>query len=261
MQDKDLQVTKSYEGVPSQSAGESTGHPAALVTAGARRVGRALCLKLASKGFDIVLHYRSSEDDAKRTAAEIESLGRRCYLVQADLSDTTQLQELIPEVIKELPGLAVLVNNASSWKPGEFLDSSIEELRSYMQIHLEAPYILSRDFARIAKRGLIVNIIDSNIVKQKTDHFAYLLSKKSLFDLTMMSAKALAPNIRVNAIAPGAVLVPEDGRKEKYEIKFGKNPLNRSGTPDDVAEALEYLLCAEYVSGQCIYVSAADHLL
>ncbi len=233
---------------------------AALVTAGARRLGKALCLKLAANGFDIALHYRSSEDDARKTAAEIEALGQRCYLVQADLSKEEQLEELLEAVIAELPGLCVLVNNASSWQPGSFLDSSLNELRQYMQVHLEAAYVLSRDFARLAQLGLIVNILDSNIVKESTEHFAYLLSKKALHSFTMMAAKELAPNIRVNAIAPGAVLVPEDDRKEKYEKKFGKNPLKRAGSPEDVADALEYLLKAEHVSGQCIFVSGADHL-
>lgn len=234
---------------------------AALVTAGAKRVGKVLALRLASRGFDIALHYNNSKSEAEATAKEIEGSGTKCELFQADLTDTEELQRLIPAVMERMPELKVLVNNASIWHGGKFLESSLEELAEFTKVHLEAPYILTRDFARLARHGLVVNIVDSNIVKHTSNNFAYLLSKKALYDFTMLAATELAPEIRVNAIAPGAVLVPEDERKEKYEQKFTQNPLERAGSPDDVADALDYLLSGDHISGQCIFVSGGKHLL
>lgn len=233
----------------------------ALVTAGAKRVGKVLALKLAASGFDIALHYRNSKEDAENTAGEIESLGKRCLLFQADLHDDRQLENLIPSVLEQFGQLSVLINNASVWQPGRYLDSSLADLKDYMRIHLEVPYILTRDFARLARNGMVVNMLDSNIVKHKSNHFAYILSKKALYDLTMLSASELAPAVRVNAIAPGAILTPDDHRKEKYEKQKAENPLQRSGSPDDVASALEFLLRSEHVSGQCIFVSGGKQLL
>lgn len=235
-------------------------HKAALVTAGAKRVGKALALRLAARGFDIALHYMSSEKEAESTAEEIRKTGRNCQLFRADMRDERQVEQLIQSVMERMPGLCLLLNNASIWKEGSFLESTRDELNEYIKIHLEAPYILTRDFARLARRGLVVNIIDSNIVKHSSKHFAYLLSKKALYDFTMMAATELAPEIRVNAIAPGLVLVPEDDRKQEYENKFEQNPLKRPGSPEDVADALDFLLTSEHVSGQCIFVSGGKQL-
>lgn len=239
----------------------SSPRKAALVTAGGKRVGKALALRLSKLGYDIALHCRNSNLEAMETAEQIRNSGRNCLLYEADLCDDQQLEELLPMVMEQLPNLAVLVNNASIWQKGRFLDSSLDELKEYMRVHVEAPYILTRDFARLARQGLVVNIIDSNIVKHTSEHFAYLLSKKALYDLTMLAASELAPTVRVNAIAPGAVLAPDDERQEKYAGKFKNNPLQRAGSPEDVADALEYLLNSEHVSGQCIFVSGGKHLL
>ena len=230
---------------------------AALVTAGARRVGRVLALKLAAAGYDIALHYFNSEVDAKNTACEVQELGRRCELIQADLLDKTALSGMIKEALEKLPGLCVLVNNASIWKAGRFMQSSSEELHENLGIHLLAPYILTRDLARYARKGVVVNILDSNISRQHSDKFAYLLSKKSLYDFTLMAAAELAPDVRVNAIAPGLVLSPDGQEQETQPLK---NPLHRQGTPEDVAEALLFLVQSKHVTGQCIYLSGGKQL-
>lgn len=234
---------------------------AALVTAGARRVGKAMALRLAERGYDIALHYNNSSNQAEETKKEIEQKGRKCHLFQADLLNDEALERLMPSVIERLPGLSLLVNNASIWKEGSFVDSAKEDLDQYLKIHVEVPYLLTRDFARLARKGLVVNITDSNIVKHSSRYFAYLLSKKALYDFTLLAATELAPEIRVNAIAPGAVQAPEDERKEKYESKFTQNPLNHAGSPEDVADALDFLINSEHISGQCIFVSGGKHLV
>ncbi|MBX9686427.1 MAG: SDR family oxidoreductase [Candidatus Obscuribacterales bacterium] len=233
----------------------------ALVTAAAKRVGRVLALRLAQKGYDIALHYHNSEAEAEKTAEEIRKLGRLCRLFKADLCRNQETEGLILKVLEKMPKLSVLVNNASIWQPCSFLESDLADLKKYQSLHLEAPYILIRDFAKNQKSGLVVNILDSNIVRQNTEYFPYLLSKKALWDLTLMAAGELAPKFRVNAIAPGAVLPPEDERQEKYSKKFNKNPLQREGSPEDIADALEFFLKAEHVTGQCLFVSAGKQLL
>jgi len=233
---------------------------AALVTAGAKRVGRELALRLASLGFDIALHFCNSAEDAAATKKEIEALGRECLLFKADFENNDDIAKLLPEVFAKMPQLSVLVNNASIWQAGKFIDATHGELTRYLKVHVEAPFILSRDFSRLAKAGNIINILDCNIVKNKSENFAYLLSKKALFDFTLMAAAELAPEIRVNGVAPGAVLPPEDERNAKYTEKFGQNPLERPGSPTDVADAMQFLLQSEHLSGQVIYVSGGKHL-
>jgi NAD(P)-dependent dehydrogenase (short-subunit alcohol dehydrogenase family) len=233
---------------------------AALVTAGAKRVGRELALRLASLGYDIALHFCNSADDASATKGEVEDLGRECHLFKADFENNADVAKLLPQVIERLPHLSVLINNASIWQSGKFIDATQNELVRYLRIHVEAPFLLSRDFSRLAKTGNIINILDCNIVKNKSENFAYLLSKKALFDFTLMAAAELAPEIRVNAVAPGAVLPPDDERNAKYTEKFGKNPLERPGSPSDVADAMQFLLQSDHISGQVIFVSGGKHL-
>ncbi len=234
---------------------------AALVTAGAKRIGRALCLRLASIGFDIALHYNQSEQDAKKTAAEIEALGRKCTLLKADLRKREEVANMFEQAFDAFPQLNVLINNASIWNSKSLLESSYEDFNENFQVHVEAPYFLIRDFARKVNDGTIINILDSNVVKSTTAHFPYLLSKKALYELTMLAATELAPKIRVNAIAPGAVLVPEDERKDKYAAKFADNPLSRPGSPEDVADTLEFLVKSKHITGECIFLSAGKHLI
>ena len=232
----------------------------ALITGAARRVGKAMALRLAEHGFDIALHYNHSSDAALLTKKEIEKKGRHCHLFQADLLKDEELEKLMPTVLEQMPGLCLLVNNASLWKEGNFIDSTKEELDLYLRIHVEVPYLLTKDFAKLARKGLVVNMIDSNIVKHSSRYFAYLLSKKALYDFTLLAATELAPEIRVNAIAPGAVQAADDRRKGEEESKPKQNQLNRQGSAEDVADALEFLINSEHVSGQCIFVSGGKHL-
>lgn len=239
----------------------SESQAAALVTAGAKRIGRVLSLRLAQMGYDIALHYNSSKNDAEQTAAEIRALGRECVLLNADLRKHEDLANLMHRAFESLPELNVLVNNASIWAPKSLMESSYEDFRENFQVHVEAPYFLIRDFAKKVTDGCVINILDSNVARSTTAHFPYLLSKKTLHELTVLAATELAPKIRVNAIAPGAVLVPEDERKEKYSAKFGDNPLSRPGSPEEVADTLEFLVKSKHITGECIFLSAGKHLI
>lgn len=232
----------------------------ALVTAGARRLGKEACLKLASLGYDIALHFKSSQKEAEETAGLIRKMGRRCQLFPADLFKTSDTETLISSVLKEMKELSVLVNNASIWIPSDFQESSAQDLQENMLIHVVAPYLLSRDFSKKCKQGQIINIIDANVGKDSTHFFPYLLSKKSLFNLTAMLAVELAPNFRVNAIAPGGFLPPEGAAAKKSTDPLEHNLLRRKGQISDYTGALEYLLRSPHVTGQCLYVAAGDQL-
>ncbi len=229
---------------------------AALVTGGAKRIGREIALHLARHGYDIALHFNQSSEDAQKTAAEIEAMGQRCYLAKADLLVPAELEKLVESSIRNLRQLSLLVNNASTWTGGLLANSSISEFDEQFNLHVRAPFALTRDFARLARKGNIINILDSNIAKNRGTEFAYLLSKKALQEMTMMAALELAPAIRVNAIAPGMVLAPEKDKDKKPN-----NPLNKAGNPSDVTTALDFFLQNESVTGQCIFVGGGKNLL
>lgn len=232
----------------------------ALITAGARRLGKEACLKLASLGYDIALHFKSSQEEAEETAALIRQTGRNCHLFPADLFKISDTEALIANVLEKMPGLSVLVNNASIWIPSDFQDSSARDLMENISIHLIAPYLLSRDFSKECAQGQIVNIIDANVGKDSTHFFPYLLSKKSLLNLTSMLAVELAPKFRVNAIAPGGFLPPEGAAAERSTDPLEHNLLKRRGQISDYTGALEYLLKSPHITGQCLYVAAGDQL-
>jgi pteridine reductase len=209
-------------------------------------------------GYDIALHFHTSESDAQKTRLEIEASGRRCFTIRKDLRDTVALNSLVPEVLQSLGGLDLLVNNASLFIRNDMTTATADAFDADFAIHVKAPLFLSQAFARECRRGSIINIIDSSVVRNKTEHFTYLLSKKGLLDLTKMSAKALAPSFRVNAIAPGIVLSPEGPDRTKYEALAIANPTKRAASPADVVLALEYLVRNQQVTGECLYVDGGD---
>jgi NAD(P)-dependent dehydrogenase (short-subunit alcohol dehydrogenase family) len=235
--------------------------PAALVTAGARRLGRSIAIKLAELGFDIALHYRASKEDAMVAAREVEARGRRCALFHRNFDHFDEVLTLIPAVRQEMPNLTLLVNNASVFDLDELINSHPEEFDANFNVHVKAPYFLIRDFARHCGHGQIINIVDTQAVRYETGHFAYLLSKKTLLELTRMAAKQLAPAIRVNAIAPGIVLPPLDERQRtEYERLLTANPLKRCASPEDVMYALDYLIKCEQITGETLFVDGGDHI-
>lgn len=242
-------------------ASSSASGKVALVTAGGKRLGKAISLKLAQLGYDIALHYNTSENDAKKTALEIEALGKRCFCFQNDLSHPTGIQNLVTEAIKSLGSLDALVNNASVFSRSKLLNVTAEAVDLDFQIHVKAPMFLMQAFAKTGvHHGLAINMVDTNVSRIATDYFSYLLSKKSLLALTEMAANELAPRIRVNAIAPGIVLPPEYVDRIKHEDMMLANPLQRAGSPEDIVAAVEYLVRNESVTGQCLFVDSGDHI-
>ncbi len=234
---------------------------AALVTGGARRIGREIALSLAEGGWDVVLHYNSSRDDAEGTAEEVRGRGVSCQLVGCDLADSRRMLELLPAAVGLAPALELLVNNASVFERSPIAETEVGLFDSHMAVNLSAPFFLLRDFARLCGRGQVLNLLDTRIVRDESAYAAYTLTRKALAGLTRMAAREFAPGIRVNAVAPGLILPPEGGNREQFERMAARIPLERHGHPRQVAQAAMYLVNSDFVTGQVIHVDGGEHLL
>lgn len=233
----------------------------ALVTGGAVRIGQAISLALARCGYSVALHYGHSGAQAEQTAKQIRKEGGVCKTFSCDLASAQAAEELVPDVLKEFGRLDVLINSASIFEKSTLKDGSLELWDRHFAVNFRAPYILLRAFARNVKEGSIINILDTHIVQNKTAHAAYLLSKKSLAELTKMSAIEFAPAIRVNGVAPGLILPPAS-YDEAYLDRLAKQvPLQRKGNPEHIVQAILFLLASDYVTGQVIYEDGGEHLV
>ena len=230
----------------------------ALVTGGAHRLGKAFALTLARNGYDILLHYHSAEDEARQTQSEIESVGSRVILARADLTDPAQIASLLTEV----ESLSVLVNSAAFMPSGNTESLSIENWDTSLDLNLRAPFLLAQESAKkMPEGGLIVNITDVGAQKAWSRYPSYTVSKAALESLTKILARALAPNIRVNAIAPGFVLQSDIVSAEEWERLINRVPLKRPARSEEIASALEFLLKNEYITGQTIVVDGGYSLV
>lgn len=223
----------------------------ALVTGAAHRLGKSFALTLARLGYDIVLHYNSSEDEARRTQSEIESLDRRVTPAQADLTQPAEIHELV----SKFNSLDVLVNSAAFMPSGSVDLLSLETWNATLDLNLRAPFLLAQACAKkMTDGGLIVNITDVGAQKTWSRYPSYTVSKAALESMTKILARALAPTIRVNAIAPGFVLQSDVVSAEEWDRLIGRVPLKRPGRSEEIASALEFILKNGYITGQTIVV-------
>jgi NAD(P)-dependent dehydrogenase (short-subunit alcohol dehydrogenase family) len=233
----------------------------ALITGASKRIGRALAIALAEEGVNIVAHDRRSlEAETIKVCGEVEECGARSWKVIADLERPEEYESLIAQAIKAAGSLDVLVNNASIFLPNTLMDVGLSDVTRHVQVNAWAPFVLSREFARLADRGKIINLLDTRITGYDRAHVAYVLSKKMLAALTIMSALEFAPGFTVNGVAPGLIL-PPNGKDESYLDRLAENvPLKKHGGPGDIADAVLYLLRNDFVTGQIIYVDGGKHL-
>ncbi|MFN8577778.1 MAG: SDR family oxidoreductase [Candidatus Sericytochromatia bacterium] len=234
---------------------------AVLITGSAIRLGRAIALDFAKKGYDIALHYNSSEEQAKNTVEEIEKLGVSCKAFKFDLSKTIELEENINKVFDYYPNLNVLVNSASAYTHGEIKETKIEDYEALFDINLKAPFFLTKFFAKNCNKGNIINIIDNKISYNQNAYSAYILTKKSLYELTKLSALEFAPNIRVNAVSPGVIL-PASVRTEEYiNYRINGIPLKMKGNEKNISDAIFSLIDNDFITGQIITVDGGECLM
>lgn len=229
----------------------------ALVTGGARRVGRTLSLALARAGADIVINHHASPAEAEETARAIGALGRRAHVVRADLSDAAAPARLVDSALEWGGRLDILVNNAALFESSPVAEITAAAWDRVFAVNLRAPFLLAQAAApHLAADGggVIVNIADLSAFQPWRLYAHHAASKAGLVQLTRVLARALAPNVRVNCIAPGAVLPPGDMGEEALERTRRKTPLGRIGSPDDVARGLLYLVEADFVTGEVLVV-------
>ena len=235
---------------------EAGSRPVALVTGGGIRVGRAIALGLAQDGYDLTVNYHTSAEGAAEVAEAAGRLGRRVHTVQADLSREEDTVRLARAAADHFGRLDLLVNSASPFFRGDLLEITAEEWDAVMAVNVRAPFLLVRETAGLlgAARGSVVNIVDLAALQPWTSHPAHSVAKAGLLHLTRVMARRLAPQVRVNAIAPGHVLPPAYFDEAMIESAREDVPLGRIGTPGDVVEAVRYLTGAGYVTGEVIVV-------
>jgi pteridine reductase len=230
----------------------------ALVTGAAHRLGKAFALTLARMGFDILLHYHQASEDALQARAEIESIGQRATLVQADLTDPRQIQSMVSRI----DSIRVLVNSAAFMPSGRVDALSLEDWDTSLDLNLRAPFLLAQECAKkMNEGGLIVNITDVGAQKAWSRYPSYTVSKAALESLTKILARGLAPAIRVNAIAPGFVLPSDIVSEEEWQRLMNRIPLKRPARTEEIASALEFLWKNEYMTGQTIVVDGGYSLV
>lgn len=232
---------------------------AALITGGAKRLGRALALHLASRGYDIVLHCHRSHAEAEALVPVVESFGRRCVILKADLAADAGVENLVQAAFEHFPDLNILINNASAFFPVSLADTTPAQWDLFYQMHVKTPFFLIQAFARQCASGLVVNLTDA--MAPQPEYFAYSLSKQNLGDLTRLAARSLGPQIRVNAIAPGYILAPVAGNPDNAAEMRARLPLQRTGAVQDITSALQVFLDNPYLTGQTLYVDGGLNLL
>jgi pteridine reductase len=239
--------------------------PIALVTGGARRIGAAIARRLHAAGYDLALHYRDSRGDARALAEELEAVrANSTLLLQADLAEFDRLPELVARTVGRFGRLDALVNNASAFYPTAFGTTTPAQWDALFAVNARAPFFLAQAAAsHLANaNGAIVNIADIYAERPLRGHAVYAMSKAALLHMTRALALELAPQVRVNAVSPGAILWPEGGKDpDAQAAMLARTPLGRIGTPGEIAEAVLWLLRdARYCTGQALHVDGGRML-
>lgn len=244
----------------------------ALVTGAGARLGRTLAITLAERGYDVAVHYATSAEGAQETVAACRGHGVRAEAVRADLLDPAATEALIPAATEAIGPLSVLVNNASIFEYDDLASATAESWDRHIGSNLRAPFFLTQAFAAQAPeaapdaagepvaRALVVNMIDQR-VRKLTPHFmTYTIAKMGLWAFTQTAARALAPHVRVNAIAPGPTLQGAHQSTAAFAAQRANTVLGRGSAPGDIAAALCYLLDAKAVTGELMAVDGGQHL-
>ena len=233
---------------------------AALITGGARRIGAEIAMGLAAEGYDIAIHYNSSENEAIETQKKVKSSGRECAIFKGDLRDIHFVNELVMVAFSTYPHLNVLVNSASVFRRAEIKDTAVRDFDELMSVNFRAPFFLIKEFARLCSGGNIVNILDTKTARHQNTYTAYSISRTALLELTRFAAVEFAPKIRSNGICPGFIL-PGAGENEAYTKRLeSKIPLGKKGKPGNIVETVKFLLKNDFITGEIIYVDGGENI-
>ena len=232
----------------------------ALITGAAKRIGRATALTLGAEGINIVAHFNRSDAEAQELVERLHQIGVKAWTVQADFRRPDEYQTLIERSAQAAGGLDILINNASMFPPETLADLTWPGLTANLEVNAWVPFVLGRTFAQRISQGKIVNLHDSRLKGYDWTHVGYILSKHVLAAMTRMMALEFAPATTVNAVAPGLIL-PPPGKDEKYlQGLVHTVPLQRHGDPQDIADAVAFLVKSDFITGEVIYVDGGRHL-
>ncbi len=238
----------------------------ALVTGAARRLGRAIAAALAARGAHLAIHYSSSREEAEEAAEELARQGVETWTAQADLRRPEEIDRLFEALQARFGALDLLVNSAASFRAADFDEITAEEWDEVMTLNLKAPFLCTQRAARLMRAGgggAVVNIVDLSALAPWPSHPHHGVSKAALLHLTRTAALALAPEVRVNAVAPGAILPPPgmSEESEEWRRRGERVPLGRTGDPADVGRAVVYLAENDFVTGALLPVDGGEHLI
>jgi NAD(P)-dependent dehydrogenase (short-subunit alcohol dehydrogenase family) len=240
----------------------------ALVTGGAKRIGRTIALALAQRGWNIVVHYGRSAGEADATVREIEALGRRAAAVQCDLGDEAAVKTLLARAAHAIgcgiDAITCVVNNASLFDYDSIADFSLARLDTHMHANLAAPILLARSLHEATPQGaqsVVINLLDQKLYNPNPDFLSYTLSKTALHGATTLLAQALAPKVRVVGVAPGITMVSGSQTEAEFAHAHAQTPLGRSSTPEDIADAVCFLAESPAITGTTLLVDGGQHLI
>ncbi|HEX3944846.1 MAG TPA: SDR family oxidoreductase [Rhizomicrobium sp.] len=236
----------------------------ALVTGAAKRLGRAIALDLARHGWNVAIHYNASEREARVTCEDAHADGAKAVLVKADLAREEETERIVEEAVGQLGPLTALINSASVFENDQWYSADRASWDRHMEVNLRSPLVLAQTFAKQLPKdgeGAVINLLDQRLLKPMPDFLSYGVSRAGLHWLTVTLAQALAPRIRVNAVAPGPTLKAAQQSPAHFERERASTVLGRGSEPQDICNAVRYLLDARAVTGQTITVDGGQHLI
>lgn len=239
------------------------GHPNVLITGAAHRIGRAIAFDLAAHGHGVAVHYLNSQDDAQELVSAIHEIGGRAVAVKADLANEDDVKGIIPAATEVLGPLSVLINNASMFENDTVEDATRESWDTHMDVNLRAPFVLSQMFAEQLPDGMegnIINILDQRVWNLTPFFMSYTVSKSALWTLTQTMALALAPKVRVNGIGPGPTIKNVRQSEDDFARQWSETPMHRTIMPDEIADAVRFIIHAPSMTGQMIALDGGQHL-
>ncbi len=237
---------------------------AALITGAGRRIGRAMALDLARRGWAIGVHYHRSTDDARRLVETIRGAGGKAVALAADLADESAVETLIPKCSAALGTTTLLINNASLFEKDSLADATLDSWSAHMAVNLRAPLVLSQGFVAglgADGAGNVINMLDQRVWNLTADFLSYTTSKAGLWTLTRTLALASAPRVRVNGIGPGPTLPSKRQSQAQFDAWCARMPLRRGTTPEEICRAVRFILDSPAMTGQMIALDGGEHLV